>query len=446
MELLPFNYQIPRGSRLDGILLHLDENDELSDVVGALYKEHRRTVAGRHLIVVRCPVFVQRPAEPQDADKAGIDRLKGRFPLASIILLSSQNYRLQLSKDLSENTFAPDLKGLEANLLSCIRQREMEHFVEETDALMPKNPGYRYHLPSGAYSESFLRVGNIQIGTRVLDATFFWMLPHLNDIKGMIVDTWSISSLALNTARRLAQYDPAKAHFRVEMLSHYHDGRPGTRKQLVAIASKASYGFQSPYVVLFSALMTGRSLRDVARTLGKEGGCARCLVLYRLAGSPFTLGDLAIPELCDFSPRLQEYSSSQIAAKPPKSSVEIDPQTYFPLIVRERVQRIRKDHAKRNKAFFDRYRRTAVIRIHADAFVEGHFYRHHGIFIDIVEAIGEPRFVKRLTKILLDNERPRLIIVPPHSAGRSLKELLVTVFERFGPTVSYHLSFFGFVA
>src|SRR5208282_817677 len=100
--------------RLDGILLHLDENDELSNVVGALYKEHRRTVAGRHLIVVRCPVFVQRPAEPQDADKAGIDRLKGRFPLASIVLLSSQNYRLQLSKDLSENTFAPDLKGLEA--------------------------------------------------------------------------------------------------------------------------------------------------------------------------------------------------------------------------------------------------------------------------------------------------------------------------------------------
>jgi hypothetical protein len=442
MELLPFKYEIPRGSQVDGLLLHLDENDELTDVVGGLYKEHRRTVAGRQLIVVRCPVFVQRPAELQEADKAGIDRLRGRFPLASIILLSSHNYRLQLSKDLSENTFAPDLKELEASLLSCIRQREMEHFVEETDALMPENPGYRYHLPSGAYSESFLRVGNIQIGTRVLDATFFWMLPHLNDIKGMIVDTWSISSLALNTGRRLAQYDSKKADFRVEMLSHYHDGRPGTRKQLVGIASKASNGFQGPYLVLFSALMTGRSLRDVARTLGKEGGYARFLVLYRLAGSPFTLGNSAIPELCDFSTMLQEYPPGQIAAKSPKSSVEIDPQTYFPLIVRERVQRISKDFAKRNKAFFDRYRRTAVIRIHADAFVEGHFYRHHGIFIDIVEAIRETRFVKRLTTILLDNERPRLIIVPPHSAGRSLAELLVRAYEGSGqpcPTVFHSL-------
>ncbi len=80
MELLPFNYQIPRGSRLDGILLHLDENDELSNVVGGHYKEHRRTVAGGHLIVVRSPVFVQRPAEPQDADKAGNRSAKRAIP------------------------------------------------------------------------------------------------------------------------------------------------------------------------------------------------------------------------------------------------------------------------------------------------------------------------------------------------------------------------------
>jgi hypothetical protein len=432
MELLHFNYEVPTGSRLNGVLLHLDEGEELTDVVGALYRDQRRKFVGCHLIVVRCPVFVQRPSEPQDADSAGIDLLRGRFPWASIVLLSSKNYGLQLSKELSGNTFTTDLTGLEAALLSCIRQREMEHFVEETHALMPKNPSYRYHLPSGAYSESFLRVGNIQVSTRVLDATFFWMLPHLNGVQGMIVDTWSISSLALNAARRLAQYDPAKSHFRVEMLSHYHDGRPGTRKELIAIASEASCGFQSPYVVLFSALMTGRSLRRMARTLRDDESFARFLVLYRLAGSPFMLGDARIPELCDFSSKLREDSGGPIAAKPPKSSVEIDPQTYFPLIVHDRVQRISKNYAKRNKAFFDRYRRSAVIRIHADAFIEGHFYRHHGIFIDIIEAVRDSRFAKYLTRILMDNEHPRLIIVPPHSAGRSLAELIANVFKKSG--------------
>ena len=432
MELLPFNTQAFGPTRLDGMLLHLDETDELGQVAEALYKEQWRKFVGRDLILVRPSVFVQRAAEPQGAELAGVELLKRRFPLASIILLSSQNYRLQLSRDLSDKISSARLKDCEANLLSSIRQREMGHFVEKSDALMPKNASYSYHLPSGAYSESFLRVGNIQINTHVLDAAFFWLLPYLIDVHGMLVDTWSISSLALNAGRRLARYDSEKAGFRVEMLSHYHDGRPGTRKQLVALARNVSHGFRRPYLVLFSALMTGRSLRDVARTLQKEQekpGLSRFLVLYRLAESMFTLRNSAVPELCDFSQILQADPGHSATASPPQLSVEIDPQTYFPTIVRERVQRVFKFFAKQNKPFFDRYRQSAVVRIHADAYVGGHFYRHHGIFIDVAEAVKEPEFEKSLSQILLANDIPSLIIVPPHSAGRALATLVERVFN-----------------
>jgi hypothetical protein len=395
--------------------------------------------------VVRPPVFIQRGAKYQNAHQAGIEILKGRFPLASVIFLSSQNYRLQLSRNLSKNILPARLEEFEADLLACIRQREMEHFVEEADALLPRNASYSYHLPSGAYSPSFLRVGNMQISTSVLDAAFFWLLPYLRDVDGMLVDTWSISSLALNTARRLAQYDPAKAGFRVEMLSHYHDGRPGTRKQLVAMARRVSHDFQKPYLVLFSALMTGRSLRDVARTLQKDqdmAGLPRFLVLYRLADSLFTLNNSAIPELCNFSPLLQGRSGQSITINRPKFSVEIDPQTYFPVIVRERVQKIFKDFAKRNKGFFDRYRRSTVVRIHADAHVAHHFYRHHGILIDVAEAVKEPEFEKSLTQILLESIAPRLMVVPPHRAGRALATLVGRIYEAAGrrmPDVFYSL-------
>jgi len=432
MDLLPFSFLSRDGIQIEGILLHLDEADDFAEAVGSLYKEQRRRFVGCHLIVIRPPVFISRSVEPQLADLLGITLLRGRFPWASIFLLSSENYRLQLSADLSDNRLPIDLTTLETKALSYIQQREMEHFLEDTDALMPQNASYLYHLPSGAYSQSFLRVGNMQISTRVLDAVFFWLLPHLADVHGMIVDTWSISSLALNTARRLAQYDPMKALFRVEMLSHYQDGRPGSRKQLVAIAKKASHDFQKAYVVLFSALMTGRSLRDVARTLNNGDGAfgfARFLLLYRLAESPFMVGESAVPELCNFSKKLREDSEVQSAASPPKTSVEIDPQTYFPLIVRERIQKIVRDYPSRNKKFFDRYSQSSVVRIHADAFVGGHFYRHHGILIDIAEAVGVPEFEQSLSRLLLDNETPRLIIVPPHAAGWALANLILSILQ-----------------
>lgn len=443
MELLPFNTQALGHSRLEGMLLHLDETDKLAYVAETLYKEQWRKFVGRDLIVVRPPVFIQHGAKPQSAHQAGIELLIRRFPLASIVLLSSQNYRLQLSRNLSKNTLPFRLEECEADLLSCIRQREMEHFVEEADALLPRNESYSYHLPSGAYAPSFLRVGNVQISTSVLDAAFFWLLPYLSEVDGILVDTWSISSLALNTGRRLAQYDPAKAGFRVEMLSHYHNGRPGTRKQLVAIAKRVSHGFQKPYLVLFSALMTGRSLRDVARTLQEDQGVAslpRFLVLYRLADSPFKLDNSAVPELCNFSPILQGGSGHSVTIKAPRFSVEIDSQTYFPVIVRERVQKIFKYFASRNKRFFDRYRRSAVVRIHADAHVGGHFYRHHGILIDVAQAVKEPEFEKSLAQILLENGPPHLMVIPPHPAGKALATLAAKIFEAAGqrmPDVFY---------
>ena len=299
----------------------------------------------------------------------------------------------------------------------------MLHFVSVTNAVLSGNRGLRYRLPSGVYSDFFLRVGSIQTSQHVLNAVFFWMLPFLKTIRGVLIDTWSIASIALNAGRLLPIYDNTTEHLRIEMLSHYLDGRPGTRSELTSIARGVSSDFANRFLVLFSASMTGQSLTRLARSL-ENAGCpgeqVESLVLYRLGSAPLIVGGHQVPELCDFSPEVHplKVNPPRVASGKAKATVAIDPNTYFPLIVHEREQRIRKTVASLNKQFFDSYRGTHAIRIHANAYVGGQKYRHHGVLIDLLEMLGVSAFEQKL-RFLIESlqPRPRLILFPPHEAG-----------------------------
>jgi hypothetical protein len=387
------------------------------------------------MIVVRLPAWMPRELPVANWEAEQFDLLARRFPAKTITVLYSDRYDHRLSDHLSTRTVPQsNLLDRKEELIAAIRQQEMEHFALATNALMPKSQGFRYRLPSLVYSDSFLRVGNIQSSRHVLDATFFWMLPHLAGIEGILVDTWSIGSTALNACLRLARYDPAKRDLRVELLAHYHDLRAGTQRELLALARTVSQGYTKTFLLLFSASMTGESFRRAKLAFESDGcppGRVKTLVLYRIGGDPLSVNGDGILELCDFSRRMAPWSESSLEDKEAKSIIDIDADTFFPRTVVEVTRPITRDFAMVHRTFFDEY--GDDIRIHADAVVGGQADRHHGVFVDVRTMLPKRSFRDRLADhVARLDPKPTTIVFPPNEAAEQMAFAVASQLEQSG--------------
>jgi hypothetical protein len=429
MEIFPF--AVPESDR-KGLLLSFDEGEAFSKAPPVLHSIHRNIAIGSSLIVVRPFVSIQRPAAFTSMEEPALRELAIRFPEASIALLCSENYVHELSSDLfgrADDALNTDEKRRE--MIASIRQQELLHFVTDSNAILPRSRSYRYRLPSGVIAPTFVRVGNIQTSRHTLDAVFFWMLPHLRRPQGMLVETWSIGSIALNVARQIAKYDASKPGFRVDMLAHYHDGRPGTRAEFATIARGVSQNFDEPFLIVYSASMSGKSLRHLARSLAS----AHCppenverLVLYHVGAQP--LADPNISLLCRLKSEAPSAAGNAQAANK-VSIVDIDENTYFPRVLRDKQLRLTRKVAAQNKKFFDRYRSSNAIRVHVNTYLGEQIIRHHGIDIDVYEMLKVHDFLAELeTKVLSLEPVPAIIIVPPHAAGEALASKIADIIEK----------------
>lgn len=435
MESIGFDVIAPDVPDVRGMLFTLDEYSDLRIEFSLLHTQGRDLVTDRNLIVVRLPIGTSRETPLSAWEAEQFHQLSTRFPGKTIAALYSDRYVHQLTDHLSTSPDPePGILARRTDLIAAMRQQEMEHFALATNALMPKNSGYRYRLPSGVYSDSFLRVGNIQSSRHVLDATFFWMLPHLAGVDGILVDTWSIGSTALNACLRLPRYDPMRRDLRLELLAHYHDMRAGTRRELIALARTVSQEYTNTFLMLFSASMTGESFRR-ARLAFESDGCPperlKSLVLYRIGESHLRVNGEPIPELCNFSDHMEAWAERSARDEQGKSSVDIDADTYFPRIVAEETRSITRDVASLNRTFFDEY--GDAIRIHADAKVGGQAYRHHGIFIDVCTMLRTSSFRDRLADHIANlTPKPTTIIFPPNDAAEQMAFLIASQLERSG--------------
>jgi hypothetical protein len=426
MDLLLFDL-VPEDGR--GVLVTIDEAESTDDVVQQL--SHRRSeIAGCNIIVIRPHVAIQRSATLLPEEHESFRILKARFPGSSIFLLASQRYAHEISSDLSdinESEFASAEKRQE--LVDLIRQQELVRFVHASNALLPRSRSHNYRHPSGVFCDSFLRVGNIQTSRHVLDVIFYWMLPHLKSVHGIVTETWSIGSTALNVARLISQYDSSKQGFRIEMLSHYTDGRAGTRLEIEKTVRRISSSYEKKFLIVYSASKTGNSIQRLIDALD-VASCpphfAEILVMYRLGPASILLGNKVVPDLC-----VLPQEDGYFEPSPDRDPIEIDAETFFPKIVAEADIGISKDVASASKEFFDRYRTCSTIRIHSNAYVADQFFRHHAFMIDLVEMLRIRDFVLRLEAVLdsLD-PAPHMIVVPPHDAGEALAAEVAAYFKK----------------
>jgi len=394
------------------------------------------------IIVVRPPVDVQvDPAVTRAHDRntrllevglvgpVGPEREFARFRDRPVHLLHSFVGEPILSGNI--NPLVSPVDGLDpTKALDVLRSAELDAIVERSSALMAAPPGTVYQVPSGCAVPHFLRVGNIQCDRDAIDAVFFWLLPHLRRCSAILVDTWSISSIAFHAAAGAQAYFGGGRR-RVEMLPGYNDGTAAaaalatsTIERLIDDCGHAPESLDE-VLVLISATQTGslaKHLEGIFKDLSPQLR-PRFVTLFALGITDVTaLRDLSSDE------RYRLRPDDDVAER-----VIIDSKVYFPLAFTEVPYAITKADAERHRAFFDRYAGSGVASVHRDEEVSGRVLRHHHIHVDVSRIVDHPCFKHLLGQRVAHWPTPLVIIAPDTVIGHRFGEIVVEAIQKTGP-------------
>ena len=408
MEPLFFEVDVD-GREFHICLVDFREYHTQDDLAELLISRHTRALEHNDMLVLRPDV--DRPIQNKRDLLQPEDVLLRRVPRSQVRVLYSHNFKHVLSPDLASSGPEELSRETRERVVKDIRSKEFLHYVNNTDALLSARDGFVYRAPSGHHVRKFLRVGNIQKNRQALDAVFFWMLPHLEGCSAIVVDTWSIGSIALNAARLFERYKRG-THCRVELLPTYFDGRSESLSHANSVLEHALQG-DGTILVLFSAVRSGRSLERFR----EFADCVAPVASTRYL-SVFSLTETAsIQSLCTYPIGFESI--------PRKGTVvSIDPSSFFPVAATDTPLLIRKLDADYNRPFFRHYKGSGAIRVHRDIHdSKGMKLRHHAFDIDVISLLNSARFTSRFFEKLQNTPQPFVIIVPAHEAGKKLGEV-----------------------
>lgn len=358
-----------------------------------------------------------------------------RMPDMPIAALFSSGEALHLSGNINpgniETPFAArDLA--EPSILAAIRERELACLVEHSRALLPIIPGSFYRAPSNRLARAFLRVGNIQYSRHSIDAVCFWLLPYMRDCAAILVDTWSISSVAFDLAGLIGEARGIPP-LPVEMLSQYQDASPERMALAAEALDRLSAELDARLPIgeregtakvacILSATHSG-SLVKVLGELIELSGFALDLSYVAI----FQMGpNLGLPSLSDISgtPEFRPLDSDEEAGR---TIVEIDPRSYFPLTHNDVELVVRERHSLTAKTFIELFPQPELISLHRDHRTDGPT-RHHAVHIDTVMLARSEAFRERFaTQLRALQPRPSLVITPLHPAAHELGVLAASI-------------------
>jgi len=250
--------------------------DDLADV---LYTEHLRLLVQTDILVVRPRVDL--PRTESRVRKTELMSLCKRAPHSAVPLLFTDEYKTCLSRNMNESS-TTRLKSPESRdeFVRWLQDKELYLFIKRSNALFRARSNFLYRAPSKRYVNMFLRVGNVQRTRQVLDAFFFWMLPYLKGRNGILTDTWSISSIAINSARLLERYraggrgnseTPSESNgCHVDMLSSYPDDLLPVLPETGELLRRTTDSGRS-ILILLSAVATGNSLARLREAIAQSG-------------------------------------------------------------------------------------------------------------------------------------------------------------------------------
>lgn len=343
------------------------------------------------------------------ADEVAIDILRRRLeglPLLVARLAPDRSIQLAPVFPLEESG-APVHEP--EQILEAVRFAELHGWLEQPGVVLPANDDFHYEGPNGCRYESFMRVGTAIQGMETLDAVSFWLQPHLQGSPVVVLDAWTINSVALNLSRYAhhcgAPCEPAPD---IECLGAYDEDMDKLRLRLAAIQRRSQPG--TPALLVSSVVSLGNLHRRLESLIAEVGfDEVRSLALYGHAESEGSV--FCRPAAVGRYWRKDE----ECPLKTP--TVPIAPSTYLPEVaIKPSRARIREPNARQASEFFDSYGGGDFLTVHRD---EPDRKRHHMIHVDVERLMRQPRFSERLGEEL-EPLSPDVILAPPHAAAAAL--------------------------
>lgn len=331
----------------------------------------------------------------------GADDLKAAFERANdrpVYLLGFSGQGIVLSANINR-TYGVDVLAesalTPAEIIAQLQKAELECLLIRSRALITSAQGTVFRAPSGRLVPNFIRVGNIQYDRDAIDAVSFWLLPHMRTAAAILTDTWSISSIAFNTARIAAVHFDTEAA-RVELLPDYiqtsEDAKKRARQIIERLVQEApTHADRGEVLCLVSATQSG-SLQQRLDEVAREPLGA---ILPRFVAI-FALGPTGMDSLLDLSGdvRFKLLPAAESDAEPNRP-IPIDPKVYFPLEFHDFVHEVKKPQAEASKEVMNALANSCLIRLHCD--VDEYMRpRHHAIHLETARLLDIPLFIERL--------------------------------------------------
>lgn len=374
-----------------------------------------------------CPPFVLRSdiaiigLHPSSADtvlrtREILDDVALRVEHAPIYLVYHMDGR-----PVIRHARGPQVPGIESSCtLMRVRDRDIAAVVRRPGTELPRHPKIHYRGPNGDHYRAFLRPGLGVRSVEDLDRISFWLGPLLSGKSNILVDHWSMISIAYHVGQYNSREDWNPESVSVQSIRSYNESVDTLSRRLGDTFDRMQ---STNGAILISVNSSGRLANNLLLPAMQKVGFSTpmTVAIASTLYSPVS----SIEALTTLDEDFERYAPEDCATCKANDSILIPiPYDTYLLSLSAHIHRtaISTKHANRSKQTISQYRDIGAFKTHV-THSDG---RHHAYFVDLLPMLRKDIFQTRATKILQPwhHRNIDIIIHPRHQAARCLAAIV----------------------
>lgn len=330
-----------------------------------------------------------------------------------------------LSLEVSHALHRIDAGGLrriatetESDALKMLRKADLAAVVDEAKDLcfLRATTVQHFVAPSGEHCEAFFRLGDAIRSSSALDRLSFWIMPALEVAGAIIIDNWSIASVALRALQQSGRKTPFDC-----LSKHPKSDLKDAERVISRMANEALAG-NGALVFIISVTSSGKYaeiVRELARKFLSDERI-HIVALFGLAGTPQEVDCLCT---LDFEPKNFSPEICTLCAGN-STPVPLDPGLYYLKAYPESDVALQAAHFEQ-VAFIKRFNSVPdVFSVHCT----DHFQRHHAFYVNVGAMIaGDVGFRDQCEQTLASLKGQCDLLVTPEPGVSALGDLAAQV-------------------
>ncbi len=315
----------------------------------------------------------------------------------------------------------PIVPGLESiSALAKIRDRDIAAVIRRPGTELPRHPRIHYQGPNGDHYRAFLRPGFGVRSIEELDRISFWLGPLLANKSSLLVDHWSMISIAYHVGQYATIEKWITDRVRVQSIRSYTEHIDALSNRIAGTFGQIE---SDSGAILLSVNSSGRLARDLLIPAMKQVGFHDPVVVAIAASPNSRTRDMEALTILDQDFSRQDPATCQACTRPDSILIPIPYDTYL-LGLSAHVHRtkIGVKHTQYSTEVVRRYSDLGAFKTHV-THLDG---RHHAYFVDLVPMLKQEIFTTRAKQRLRSwvGQDIDLIVHPDHFAAKRLAMLV----------------------